>query len=165
MGCGKEVQPVFGKVGIWPALMVSPSTPSLAAATLAEDAAQAHAGPSIQAHESGTGAMLEIAEPTAEGLIDVRENRTQTRAVIPPRLGTDGVLELLETFGAGPMLTPFKMIPQKVKAARTRIHDAGFGRVQRQTGRGRPLLDQAPEPQKHEPLCRSFFTFGAWGTI
>ncbi len=77
MGCGKEVQPVLGKVGIWPALMVSPPTPSLAAATLAEDAAQAHAGPAIQAHVSGTGAMLEIAKPTAEGLIDVQDNRIE----------------------------------------------------------------------------------------
>ena len=44
------------------------AVPFVTPATLAEDAAQPHTNPAVQALEGGTWAMLEISEPTAKGL-------------------------------------------------------------------------------------------------
>ncbi len=48
MGCFQAIQPVFGKEGIRPALMIRTATASFPALPFAEDASQPHPYPAVQ---------------------------------------------------------------------------------------------------------------------
>ncbi len=142
MGCNKREQPLFSKEGISPALMVGPSTPTSTAKTFPEYAAQAHAYRGVQRSKGGEMAVFEVLKPTLKDPIDIRDNREETMATGTSGLVTDRILEFLLGLSPGPAHAPLKMITQKVEAtANGRIDNAGFGRVQRKTRLGRPLLN------------------------
>ena len=48
MGRSQGEQPLLRKVGVGPALMVRSASPTLASVPVAQDAAQAHAHPTVQ---------------------------------------------------------------------------------------------------------------------
>src|SRR6185369_17433428 len=69
MGCFQTEQPLLGKEAVFPAMMVPSATSSAAACAFSEYAAQTHSGPAVQGFKRGAEAVLEVVEPTPQGLV------------------------------------------------------------------------------------------------
>src|SRR5271156_7184464 len=80
MGCFQAIQPVFGKVGISPALMIRSSATTFPALPFAEDASQPHPYPAVQIRERRLVAVFEILKPTTQ----CRIQRPDDRPKAPP---------------------------------------------------------------------------------
>jgi len=127
MGVGKEEEPMLGKEGVGPALMICPPSPAATSTTFPEDAAQPHANPGIETGERDTLAVLEIGKPAGKDSVEVRNDHGEAMTVTAFRLGTNGLLELLQTLGPRPAHPLFKMVSQKVETTgKPCIDDAGF---------------------------------------
>lgn len=136
--------PVLGKERIWPALLVTPTSPTGLARPVAEDPPQPHADPIVHGRERACATVWEVLEPTPQRPVHRGDQIRPAGAVRPPRPATERLLELLQAFLPWPtaQTSPFRgleVIVQEVNAFRPYLHDFGFGRVQLQTGRGAPL--------------------------
>ena len=61
--------------------------------------------------------MLEVAEPTFQGSVQVPADSFDVPAVGAAGLAPDCVLELVQALLARPFRSPFKMVPQEVEPA------------------------------------------------
>ena len=69
MGRFQTKQPMTGKEGIRPALMISTATRSTTTAAFAQNATQPHADPSVYRTERVPVTVLEVREPTSERIV------------------------------------------------------------------------------------------------
>ena len=106
MGCFQAVQPVLGKEGVWPALMICPAATSLPAQAFAEDASQPHPDPAVQGRNVVVWLCLKYSnQPRSVGL---RSAMIAGRLLPggPLRLRADRVLELLQALGVAGSVAP-----------------------------------------------------------
>ena len=66
MGCFQAVQPMLGKEGVGPAMMIAPPATSLLAQAFPEDASQPHPNPPVQGAERVAMAVLEVLKPAPQ---------------------------------------------------------------------------------------------------
>src|SRR2546428_7306678 len=127
MGGDQTVQPLLGKETIGPALMIQAASPTTASVTFAENAPQTHADPAVEAFEDPRwAAVLEVHKPTPQRTVQVVDQRGQRASRGATGLGTQCILQLLETLFAGPTFGPLEAIPQEGEAFPTDVHDLRF---------------------------------------
>src|SRR5204862_2067857 len=140
MSSAQAVKPLVGEEGILPTLVVRPTTATSSARSLAQDAAQTPAYPTVQVREDVPMTMTKESKPSLQRRAQRPDDTRQAVPVGTDRLGPDRVLELGQTFlPRQPKHAP-KGVAQKVKAVRPRVHDLRLGRMQRQAGVFAPLL-------------------------
>ena len=66
MGGFQAIQPLLGKEGIRPALMIAPTSTSFLAPAFSEDASQPHPNPPVQVAERVRVAVLEVFKPAPQ---------------------------------------------------------------------------------------------------
>src|SRR5262249_36881290 len=120
MSCDQAIQPLCGKEGIRPALMVRAATATALLLPPAEDAAKPHPDPAVQRLERGRVAVSEVGKPAAQCRIQRRDDRLKALSGGAPRLRSDRVLELPQALLAREPLVPVESITQEVKALRRR---------------------------------------------
>src|SRR5258708_39252885 len=99
MGGLQAIQPLSGNERIRPALMVTPTAPSLQTDPFTEDASQPHPYPAVQSGERGGVAVLEILKPAPQCGSETSDDRLQALPGGPFRLGPDRLLELIQALG------------------------------------------------------------------
>jgi hypothetical protein len=126
MGRCQVEQPLLGKVGIRPALMVrTPSFPT-AASSLAEYTPQAHAYPAVEVRKSRAVAVLKILKPAPQRTVDIGNDHVQAAACRASCFRPYRVLELCQALSAREASMLHKPVAQKVKFIDFGIHDFGF---------------------------------------
>src|SRR3989442_2647477 len=116
-GCGHREQPVFSEVSIGPELVVSPPHPSFQTVALAQDGSHSSPYPTVQVSERTFLAVLEVAKPSAQGAIHLRDDLFQAFAVGPSSLLANGFFELFQTLSARPFHASLKVVAEKIKAS------------------------------------------------
>jgi len=115
-GSYQTEQPAVREVGIWPQLMITATTASTAMVATSENAPQPHSNPCILvAVEPWVGAMLEVREPAADGLVHVCNHALDAPTILPERLRPDRVPHLLNGLLAGPVFLSLEGVTQKVE--------------------------------------------------
>ena len=94
-GILKGQEPVLGKVGVWPAIVVSSPASSASFGSFAQDAPETHSDPGVDAVEGVSVAVFEVSKPTDEGSIDVLDDPVETVPVGASGFDTDRVFEFL----------------------------------------------------------------------
>lgn len=126
---GEQAQP--GKEGIRPTKVIRTVFSSLSSLASAQQATQPHPHSLVQGGEREAMTVLEVFKPAPQGPVQVRDDRLQALAVGTPSLGPNRVLELVQALRAGPTISPFEVIAQKVKAAALRgVYDPRLDGVQ-----------------------------------
>ena len=78
MGGFQAQQPVFGKDAIWPAVIVVAASSSGQSDSFAQQAAQTHPEPAVEALEDPRwAAVLEVREPATKRLVDIVDDEHQ----------------------------------------------------------------------------------------
>ena len=139
MSCDQAIQPLCGKEGVGPALMVRSSATSALSLPSPEDAAKPHPGPAVQRREGGRVALFEVFKPASQRRVQRRYDRLKTFPGVALRLGSDCVLELLQALVSREEFIPVETISQEVKAFGRRVHDSRLGRMQSQADCRRPV--------------------------
>src|SRR4029077_17124680 len=83
MGCFQTEQPKLGKVAVFPALMVRSATFTASSCALPQNAAQTHADPAVQGSKRGPVTVLEVIEPTPQGLVQAGDHECQRVTAVP----------------------------------------------------------------------------------
>src|SRR5688572_33173288 len=142
VGFFQTEKPQLFKVGVRPLLMITATAPSLLALVLAQDAAQAHAHPTIDARKDVPMAVLEVFEPAPQRGVDALDDLRHASSLRPASFLANRLPELVQALLARPFHAPFKVVAQKVEPAfRSRIHDPRLGRMNRQPVLLRPLAN------------------------
>src|SRR6266481_5572402 len=141
MGSLQAVEPVLGKEGVGPALTIRSPHDASHPPMGTQHTAQAAAYPAVERGERRAVAVLEVDEPAPQPRIEVVDDRPQASARGPTRLGTDGILELLQALVARPVTAVGEAVAQELKALRPRVDQVCLGWVQGQAGLRRPVLD------------------------
>src|SRR5271165_6674069 len=123
-------------------MMVDAATSTLQPYPSAEDTPQTHAYPAVEPTKRPLLAVFEVLKPAAKRRIEPGDDREETAAGVPFRLGSDRVLEFLQALRTGSASAAREPISQEVKARGPRVDHSRLGRVQRQAGLRRPLLNQ-----------------------
>src|SRR3972149_10911787 len=123
MGGHQSKQPLFGKEGVWPAVMVQSAAFAAAPATFSENAPQTHADPAVQFTKRVPVAVLEIREPAAQGAVHVCHDGGETVARCAFRLRADCVFELRQAFAAREAAMLHEPVTQKLKAFLPHVND------------------------------------------
>jgi hypothetical protein len=105
MGGDQREQPLLGKEGVRPAVMIRTAASAPASLSVAQDIAQPHADPGIQDLEHETTTMLKILEPASHRAIHVGNDGRQALPVGAPGFTPNRVFELPPAFRARPSLT------------------------------------------------------------
>src|SRR3989304_5983265 len=77
MGRCQVEQPLLGKVGIRPAVMVRSSSSSTASLSFAEDTPQTHTDPAVECGEGAAVAVLEVFKPATQRAVDIGHDHAQ----------------------------------------------------------------------------------------
>ncbi len=143
MGCNYGEQPLLGKEGIRPALMVLAPAATTTLGTAAKDAAKPHPDPLVQRTKRGVMTVFEVHKPARKGPVDSRNDYRKAKAVGALRFAANGILQLLQAFGTGPTIAALKVVPKKVETTTTRsIDNVRLLRMEGQSRRLGPALDQ-----------------------
>ena len=141
MGGEQREQPLLGKEGIRPALVVRAAASAPASVTTAQKAAQSHADPRVQDLEREATTVLKILKPASHGTIHIGDDRLQALSLRAPGFTPNRVFELPQTLPARPTGAVREVIAQKVKTLPLGgVHDSRFGGMQAQSRLGRPGL-------------------------
>src|SRR6266853_6432240 len=120
MGCGQVKEPLRIEERVGPALMVAPASAPGSMVSFAENAAQPHAKPLVERDKGAAWAVLKICQPPPQRAIDVLDDDGQCLPIGTAGFGAQRVFELVHTLRSRPVITPFKVIAKKVKAAALR---------------------------------------------
>src|SRR5579871_4165222 len=122
-GCQAE-QPMLGKVGVGPAVVVFSTPPAFESVSFAQNAAQAHSDPSVKVCERVFATVLEVREPAHERLVQIGDDNSQTCSIRPFRFLPHGVLQLLQAFLPRTTTVASEVVAQESKTVRSSIDDA-----------------------------------------
>lgn len=126
MGMGQGKQPVCREEVDGPPTMIGRTATTLTMVTSAENAAQTHPKPAVEALK-GAVAVLKVRKPADERAIDVRNNDREAIPARATRLLSHGVLEFLQALRARPPMPAFEVVPEEVKTAGVlRVHEMRF---------------------------------------
>src|SRR5258707_5365846 len=85
--------------------------------------------------------VLEILKPAGQTAVELGEDHGKRVPVVTARVMANRGLEFRQALCPGPFHAPFKVIPEKLKAASLGgVHDARLSRMQREFGLRRPSL-------------------------
>src|SRR6185436_1770315 len=106
------------KVGVWPALIIRPTSESSAALTPPKDRPQTSSHPTVDELECVGVTVLEVSEPASEDGIDVLSDPFKTVSVRPTRSIANLVLELSQTLLARVTTPLLEVVPEEVEPSR-----------------------------------------------
>src|SRR5437764_12064572 len=107
---------MFEKEGIGPALMVATAPSTSATGTFAQDAAQTHAEPLVDYFKCRPTAVFEVAEPAAQGAVDVLDGALKAYSAGAASLLTKGSFQLLQALLAWPGTATLEAVSEKVES-------------------------------------------------
>src|SRR3989454_10633194 len=141
MGSDKRVQPMRGKIGVGPALMIRSTSATTPVLAFAENTAQPHSHPAVLSFQRVFLAMFEIIKPASQRLVHVLDDDRQGLSVSSPRLLADGVAHFLDTLRSGPFIAALEVIAKKVESTPyRRVHNTSLFRMQAQSVAVCPVL-------------------------
>src|SRR5260370_18079589 len=94
MGSLQAEEPILGKEGVGPAMMVVTPGDAPSSAVVAQQASQPAAYPSVESAERGAVAVQEVGEPAAQHWVEAFDDRPQALPCGPPCLGTNDISQL-----------------------------------------------------------------------
>src|ERR1700737_1710563 len=119
--------------------MVPSATLTASSCALPQNAAQSHADPPVQGSKRGPVTVLEVIEPTTQGLVQAGDHEGQRVTGVPMRFDTHRLLELCDAFLPRPVEFVLEVIAQKIKAFISDVYNLGFLGMQRQPVLRHPL--------------------------